>query len=182
MNEKRYHVDAAIAEGVGYTMVENASLEGRNTFRVPARANLLIDVRRPQALGELFDYPMVKNGPLLVLGEGSNVLLTRNWPGVVLSMVGLGIKECGDEDGRTRIRVEAGEKWNDFVYWALAHDYCGLENLVLIPGTVGAAPIQNIGAYGVEVAEFIAEVEVWDRHSNALVRLTNAQCRFGYRD
>lgn len=182
MNEKRYHVDAAIAEGVGYTIVENASLEGRNTFRVPARANLLIDVRRPQALGELFAFPMLQRGPLLVLGEGSNVLFTRDWPGVVLSMAGLGIRKLGDEDECARIRVEAGEKWNDFVHWSLAHDYCGLENLVLIPGTVGAAPIQNIGAYGVEVAGFIAEVEAWDRHARQLVRLGNAQCRFGYRD
>ena len=182
MSEKRYHVDAAIAEGVGYTIVENASLEGRNTFRVPARANLLIDVRRPEALAELFDYPMLKSSPLLVLGEGSNVLFTRDWPGIVLSMVALGIKELGDEGGHTRIRVEAGEKWNDFVHWSLAHDFYGLENLVLIPGTVGAAPIQNIGAYGVEVAEFIGEVEAWDRHSNELVRLTNGDCLFGYRD
>lgn len=182
MSEKRYHVDAAIAEGVGYTMVENASLEGRNTFRVPARANLLIDVRRPEALGELFGYPMLKSAPLLVLGEGSNVLFTRDWPGIVLSIAALGIKDLGDEGGCTRFRVEAGENWNDFVHWSLARGYCGLENLVLIPGTVGAAPIQNIGAYGVEVREFIAGVEAWDRHSNLLVRLTNAQCQFGYRD
>lgn len=182
MSEKRYHVDAAIAEGVGYTIVENASLEGRNTFRVPARANLLVDVRRPQALGELFTYPLLQRGPLLVLGEGSNVLFTRDWPGVVLSMAGLGIRKLGDEGECARIRVEAGEKWNDFVHWSLAHDYSGLENLVLIPGTVGAAPIQNIGAYGVEVAGFIAEVEAWDRHARQLVRLGNTQCQFGYRD
>lgn len=182
MSEKRYHVDAAIAEGVGYTIVENASLEGRNSFRVPARANLLIDVRRPEALGELFGYPMLKSGPLLILGEGSNVLFTRDWPGIVLCMVALGIEERGAEGACTRIRVKAGEKWNDFVYWSLARGFCGLENLVLIPGTVGAAPIQNIGAYGVEVAEFIGEVEAWDRHSNSLVRLAKADCLFGYRD
>lgn len=182
MSEKRYHVDAAIVEGVGYTMVENASLEARNTFRVPARANLLIDVRRAEALVELFGYAMLKSGPLLILGEGSNVLFTRDWPGIVLSIAALGIKELGDEGVRTRIRVEAGENWNDFVRWSLARGYCGLENLVLIPGTVGAAPIQNIGAYGVEVGEFIVEVEAWDRRSNTLVQLANSECRFGYRD
>ena len=182
MSEKRYHVDAAIVEGIGYTMVENASLEGRNTFRVPARANLLIDVRRVEALNELFGYPMVSKGPLLVLGEGSNVLFTHDWPGIVLSIAALGIKELGDDGADTRIRVEAGENWNDLVRWSLARGYCGLENLVLIPGTVGAAPIQNIGAYGVEVREFIVEVEAWDRRSNTLVRLDNAQCLFGYRD
>lgn len=182
MNEKRYHVPAAIAEGVGYTMVENASLEGRNTFRVPVRANLLIDVRKPEALGELFGYAMLKTQPLLVLGEGSNILFTRDWPGVVLSIASLGIKVVEDRAERAVFRVEAGENWNNFVHWSLAHGFCGLENLVLIPGTVGAAPIQNIGAYGVEVCEFIAAVEAWDRESGTLKRLSNSDCLFGYRD
>ena len=182
MSEKRYHVPAAIAEGVGYTIVENASLEGRNTFRIPARAQLLIDVRKPEALSELFGFAMLKNGPLLVLGEGSNILFTRDWPGVVLSIASLGITLISEDKDQSRIRVEAGENWNNFVHWSLAHGYCGLENLVLIPGTVGAAPIQNIGAYGVEVAEFITSVEAWDRESGTLTRLSNAECQFGYRD
>lgn len=182
MSEKRYHVDAAIAEGVGYTIVENASLEGRNTFRVPARANLLIDVRKPEALAELFEFNMVREGPLLVLGAGSNILFTRDWPGVVLSMAALGITVVGEQADHARIRVEAGENWNDFVHWSLARGYSGLENLVLIPGTVGAAPIQNIGAYGVEVGEFITRVEAWDRESRTLTTFSNADCQFGYRD
>jgi UDP-N-acetylmuramate dehydrogenase len=182
VSEKRYHVDAAIAEGIGYTIVENASLEGRNTFRVPARTHLLIDVRRPEALVELFGYAMLKTQPLLVLGEGSNVLFTRDWPGVVLSIAALGIKITDDGDEQALIRVEAGENWNDFVHWSLARGFQGLENLVLIPGTVGAAPIQNIGAYGVEVGEFIDHVEAWDRASGELVRLSKADCCFGYRD
>ena len=182
MNERRYHVDAAIAEGVGYTIVENASLEGRNTFRVPARARLLIDVRRREALGELFGFAMLKSDPLLVLGEGSNILFTRDWPGIVLSIAALGIEVREDDGARALVRVEAGENWNDFVRWSLGRGFCGLENLVLIPGTVGAAPIQNIGAYGVEVGEFIDHVEAWDRVAGELVQLSNAECRFGYRD
>lgn len=182
MSEKRYHVGSAISEGVGYTIVENASLEGRNSFRVPARANLLVDVRKTDALAELFDFAMIKNGPLLVLGEGSNILFTRDWPGVVLSMAALGITILEDDGERARVRVEAGENWNDLVRWSIARGFCGLENLVLIPGTVGAAPIQNIGAYGVEVGEFIDVVEAWDRRSNQLVRLSNAACAFAYRD
>ena len=182
MSEKRYHVPAAIAEGVGYTIVENASLEGRNTFRIPARAQLLIDVRKPEALSELFGFAALRNGPLLVLGEGSNILFTRDWPGIVLSIASLGITLISEDKDQSRIRVEAGENWNNFVHWSLVHGYCGLENLVLIPGTVGAAPIQNIGAYGVEVAEFITSVEAWDRESGTLTRLSNAECQFGYRD
>jgi UDP-N-acetylmuramate dehydrogenase len=175
-------VGAAIAEGDGYTVVENASLQGRNTFRVQARARLLIDVRKPAALGELFGCALLKTPPLLVLGEGSNILFTRDWPGVVLSIAARGITILDADGERARIRVEAGEGWNDFVRWSLGHGFAGLENLVLIPGTVGAAPIQNIGAYGIEVREFIAAVEVWDRTLDKAMRLDNAACAFAYRD
>ena len=172
----------ATATGDGYTLVENASLEGRNTFRVPARANLLVDVHKPAALAELFGYAMLKTQPVLVLGEGSNILFTRDWPGVVLSLATRGIEVLEDDGERARVRVAAGENWNDFVHWSLGRGFRGLENLVLIPGTVGAAPIQNIGAYGTEVREFIAHVEAWDRRQSCGVRLDNAGCAFAYRD
>jgi UDP-N-acetylmuramate dehydrogenase len=182
MTGKRYEVGAARAEGVGYTIVENASLQGRNTFRVPARAELLIDVRRPEALSELFGMGMLKSRAPLVLGAGSNILFTRDWPGVVLCMAAHGIRILEDDGTRALLHVEAGEAWNDLVHWSLGRGFCGLENLVLIPGTVGAAPIQNIGAYGVEVREFIRTVEAWDRSEGRVRRLSNAECRFGYRD
>ena len=172
----------AIADGNGYTIVENASLQGRNTFRVASRAALLIDVRKPAALGELFGYAALKTQPLLVLGEGSNILFTRDWPGVVLSIAARGIRVLEDHGDRARIHVEAGEIWNDLVRWSLARGFCGLENLVSIPGTVGAAPIQNIGAYGIEVREFVIGVDAWDRDAGRLVHLSNADCAFGYRD
>ncbi len=177
-----YRVGPAIAEGDGYTIVENASLQGRNTFHVAARANLLVDVRKLSALDELFGYATLKTQPLLVLGEGSNILFTRDWPGVVLSIAARGIAVLDDDGESARIRVEAGENWNDFVRWSLGRGYAGLENLVLIPGTVGAAPIQNIGAYGVEVREFIIAVEAWDRDERHLLRIENVGCAFGYRD
>lgn len=176
-----YRVGAAIASGDGYTIVENAPLQGRNTFRVPARAKLLIYVRKAAALEELFGYAALQS-QLLVLGEGSNVLFTRDWPGVVLSITAHGIRVLDDDGERARVRVEAGENWNDFVHWSLGRGFAGLENLVLIPGTVGAAPIQNIGAYGVEVREFVACVEAWDRDAGGLVRIANADCAFAYRD
>src|SRR5690606_36944487 len=182
MSDHRHHVGAARAEGVGYTIVENASLDGRNTFRVAARANLLIDVRRADALHELFGFAMLKSQPLLVLGAGSNILFTRDWPGIVLSMAAHATRGLEDDGETATLRVEAGESWNAFVHWSLAHGFCGLENLVLIPGTVGAAPIQNIGAYGTEVGEFISTVEVWDRTAGAIRRLSRGECRFGYRD
>ncbi len=177
-----YKPDTAIAQGDGYTIVEHASLQGRNTFHVPARAQLLIDVRKPAALAELFGYAMLQTQPLLVLGEGSNVLFTRDWPGVVLAIAAHGIRIVEDQGESAIVRVEAGENWNAFVHWSIGHGFAGLENLVLIPGTVGAAPIQNIGAYGVEVREFIAGVEAWDRDERRLLRLDNGDCAFGYRD
>ncbi|HEY6986345.1 MAG TPA: UDP-N-acetylmuramate dehydrogenase [Rhodanobacteraceae bacterium] len=175
-------MSAAIAGGAGYTIVENASLEGRNTFRVAARADILIDVRRREALNELFGFAALKSRPLLVLGEGSNILFTRDWPGVVLSMATRGIDILESDHDRARVRVEAGENWNEFVHWSLAQGLAGLENLVLIPGTVGAAPMQNIGAYGVEVREFVRSVEVWDRAEARPATLANRDCGFTYRD
>lgn len=177
-----YPVSSAIAEGNGYTIVENASLEGRNSFRVPARTHLLIDVKKPEALGEVLAYPLLNNAPVLVLGEGSNVLFTRDWPHVVLSMASQGIAVERDEIDACRVRVAAGENWNSFVHWSLARGFAGLENLVLIPGSVGAAPIQNIGAYGAQVGEFIHLVEAWDTLHAQWVQLDQEACRFGYRD
>jgi len=168
--------------GPGYTIVENASLEGRNTFRVPARTDLLVDVARREALAEVLAFPYLRSRPLLLLGGGSNLLFTRDWPGVVISIAAHGVRIVEDRGDAALVRAEGGENWNDFVQWSLARGFFGLENLILIPGSVAASPIQNIGAYGREVREFIATVEAWDRHAGALVRLDNAACAFAYRD
>ncbi len=175
-------MNIATAEGAGYTIVENAPLAARNTFRIAARASILIDVRRCEALAELFDFAALKSKPLLVLGEGSNILFTRDWPGVVLSMATRGIAIVEADASYSRVRVEAGENWNDFVHWSLARGFSGLENLAAIPGTVGAAPMQNIGAYGAEVQEFIHRVEAWDRANSQMTNLSNEDCAFAYRD
>ncbi|HZP65856.1 MAG TPA: UDP-N-acetylmuramate dehydrogenase [Rudaea sp.] len=166
----------------GYTVLENAPLQARNTFRVLARAELLVDISRSDVLPLLFGLPALRDGRVLVLGEGSNVLLTRDWPGVVVALSATGIRVCEQNDDGARIRVEAGENWDDFVRWSLAKGYAGLENLALIPGTVGAAPIQNIGAYGVEVAEFIGSVEAYDRRAAGIVTIDRSACAFAYRD
>ncbi|MGB3461123.1 MAG: UDP-N-acetylmuramate dehydrogenase [Rhodanobacter lindaniclasticus] len=165
----------------GYTLTENASLARLNTLRVDARANLLADIRDAAKLPELLDFPAIRQGRLLVLGEGSNVLLTDDFPGTVLRMSTRGVQVESDGDS-ARIAVAAGERWDDFVRWTLGQGYAGLENLILIPGTVGAAPIQNIGAYGCEVAEFIESVEAWDLRERRVVMLDHATCAFAYRD
>lgn len=166
----------------GYRVTENADLTRRNSFRVPARAQWLIEVDDARVLPDVLALGAVKQSPLLILGEGSNVLLTRDWPGAVLVSAARGIRVLEDRGVGALVRVEAGENWNDFVHWSLGRGFAGLENLILIPGSVGAAPIQNIGAYGVEVREFIETVEVCDFASGRSVRLTNADCAFAYRD
>ena len=165
----------------GYTLIENAPLATRNTLRVDARAQLLAEIRDASKLSELLDFPAVRNGRLLVLGEGSNVLFTGDFDGTVLVMATRGVQLESDGD-RAHIAVAAGERWDDFVRWTLGQGYAGLENLILIPGTVGAAPIQNIGAYGCEVAEFVESVEAWDTRERRVVTLDHTACAFGYRD
>ncbi|GLQ89373.1 UDP-N-acetylenolpyruvoylglucosamine reductase [Dyella flagellata] len=165
----------------GYTLIENASLLHRNTLRVDARAKLLAEVRDASKLPELLDFPAIRSSRLLVLGEGSNLLLAGDVDGTVLAMETRGV-HVEHDGGLARIAVAAGERWDDFVRWTLGQGFAGLENLILIPGTVGAAPIQNIGAYGTEVAEFIESVEAWDRIERRVVTLDRDACAFGYRD
>jgi UDP-N-acetylmuramate dehydrogenase len=165
----------------GYTLIENAPLATRNTLRVNARARLLAEINDASKLTELLDFPAVRNGKLLVLGEGSNMLFTGDYDGTVLAMATRGVQVEQDGDV-ARIAVAAGERWDDFVRWTLGQGYAGLENLILIPGTVGAAPIQNIGAYGTEVAEFIDSVEAWDTQERRVAVLDRAACAFAYRD
>ncbi len=166
----------------GYQLAEDVSLQGRNTFRVPARAAMMADVRRADALGELFDFAMLRHGPVLVLGEGSNLLFAADFPGVVICPTMAGLSMLEDDGGHALVRSDAGVAWNDLVGWTLARGLCGLENMALIPGTVGAAPIQNIGAYGAEVGEFIETVEAFQRDTGQLKRIARADCGFAYRD
>ena len=166
----------------GYRLVERARLDARNTFGVPATAAMLLEVADAAALPELFGYAMLREGPVLVLGGGSNLLFAGDPPGAALTLTAQRIT-IREHDGATAIvRADAGVTWHDFVLWTLVHGLCGLENLALIPGTVGAAPIQNIGAYGVEVREHIHAVDAFDRRSGAFVRFSAEECEFAYRD
>jgi UDP-N-acetylmuramate dehydrogenase len=165
-----------------YQLGENVSLAGRNTFRVPARAEILADVKNAEGLAALFDFAMLKNGPVMVLGEGSNILFVDDVPGVVICLTMSEIKIIKDEGDMARVRADAGVNWNDFVTWTLGRGLVGLENMALIPGTIGACPIQNIGAYGVEVGEFIDTVEVFDRQTQQIKHIAKNDCQFAYRD
>ena len=166
----------------GYQLAEDVSLAGRNTFRVPARAAVMADVTRAEALPELFDFAMLRDGPVMVLGEGSNLLFAGDFPGVIVCLAMHGARVLEDDGAHALVRADAGLGWNDLVHWTLGRGLCGLENMALIPGTVGASPIQNIGAYGVEVRQFIETVEAFHRGTGQFKRLSNADCGFGYRD
>ena len=161
---------------------EDVSLAGRNTFHVAARAQAMCDVRQLSRIGEAFDLAAMKNLPVLVLGEGSNVLFADDYPGLVLCITADDCRVLQQDGDSAVIRAEAGMRWNDLVNWTLARGWNGLENMALIPGTVGACPIQNIGAYGVEVSEFIETVEAYHRGTGQVKRLPAADCAFAYRD
>jgi UDP-N-acetylmuramate dehydrogenase len=166
----------------GYQLAQDVSLAGRNTFRVPARAAWMADVSSADALPELFDSATLRGGPVLVLGEGSNLLFAGDFPGLAVCLTMAHATVHSDDGDTALVRADAGMNWNDLVAWTLAKGLLGLENMALIPGTVGASPIQNIGAYGVEVGEFIESVEAFDRESGRIKRLARADCAFAYRD
>ncbi len=161
---------------------QNVDLRTLNTLRVSARARYLAQLRDVDALPDLLADDRFANLPLLVLGEGSNVLLTRNFEGLVLRVLAQRISETPIDSDSALVCADAGVRWDDLVTWTLAHGYCGIENLALIPGLCGAAPIQNIGAYGVELSDTLHEVDAFDRRLCKQVILSRAECRFGYRD
>jgi len=165
-----------------YQLAENVSLAGRNTFHLQVRAAMMADVTRAESLPELFDFAMLRDGPVLVLGEGSNLLFAADFPGVVICLTMAGARIVEDDGAHALVRAEAGLSWNDLVTWTLGKGLAGLENMALIPGTVGACPIQNIGAYGVEVGEFIETVEAFHRGTHQSKRVSRIDCEFGYRD
>jgi UDP-N-acetylmuramate dehydrogenase len=166
----------------GYRVTENASLRERTTFGVPARAPWLIEIDDAAALDDVLALPQVAGGETLVIGGGSNLLFAGDAPGAVIAMVTHDLRVLSDDGDHALVRADAGVAWHPLVMWTLDQGLCGLENLALIPGTVGASPIQNIGAYGTEVGEFIHIVEALDRRSGTRVRLDRDTCAFAYRD
>jgi len=158
------------------------SLKAFNTFGVDVRAQLFAEAHSDDDVREALAYATSHDVPLLVIGGGSNLLLTADIPALVLRMAARGIRVLSDDGNRVVIEAEAGEPWHSFVQYTLAQGFAGLENLSLIPGTVGAAPMQNIGAYGVEIKDVFAGLTALDRESGELRDFSLEQCNFGYRD
>ena len=157
-------------------------LRALNTFGIAASAKAYMQVRSVADLQAMRADSALAAMPRLVLGGGSNLLLTRDFDGLVLHMTGTGIAIDGEDAQCRYVTAQAGENWHSFVQWTLAQGCPGLENLSLIPGTVGASPIQNIGAYGSELAEYVDSVTAFDVSAGEIFTLDAAACGFAYRD
>jgi UDP-N-acetylmuramate dehydrogenase len=158
------------------------SLKPFNSFGVDVRAQLFAEAHSDDDVREALAYATAHDVPLLVIGGGSNLLLTADIAALVLRMATRGIRVLSDDGSRVVIEAEAGEPWHPFVLHTLALGFSGLENLSLIPGTVGAAPMQNIGAYGVEIKDVFAGLTALDRQTGELRDFSLEECNFAYRD
>jgi UDP-N-acetylmuramate dehydrogenase len=157
-------------------------LRSRNTFGIDAKAHAWLEIQSPELLPAVRASRTLAGLPRLVLGGGSNILLTGDFPGLVLHMDMRGVAIVGEDADTIYVRAAAGENWHRFVLWTLAQGLAGLENLSLIPGSVGAAPIQNIGAYGVELKECFHALSAFDFETGEFIVLDRDACRFAYRD
>ncbi|MDO5289299.1 MAG: UDP-N-acetylmuramate dehydrogenase [Pseudomonadota bacterium] len=160
----------------------NVSLQALNSFGIAARAAALVRVHSADDVRAVLAHAELAAQPLFVLGGGSNIVLTGDVKATVLKVQVPGMRVVGETARHTIVEAGAGERWHDLVAWTMAQRLPGLENLALIPGTVGAAPVQNIGAYGLELQDRFHELDAIDLHSGELFTLNAAQCGFGYRD
>lgn len=162
--------------------IPNLGLKHRNTFGFDANAELAYEITSADQIPAVMSEIAEQKLPWRVLGGGSNVILPNILPGATLLMNILGQEIISSDSDATLLSVGGGVNWHELVTWTLENDLPGFENLALIPGTVGAAPIQNIGAYGVEIGDYIDSIEAFDAKEHAFVTLTKDACHFAYRD
>jgi len=158
------------------------SLKPYNTFGLPAVAQSLVRIKSDADVRRVVDHPELGRAPKFILGGGSNIILTRDMPAVVLKVEVTGKRLVEERADAWIVEAGAGENWHELVAWTLAQGWPGLENMALIPGTVGAAPVQNIGAYGLELRERFESLDAVDLVTGRSVTLGPAICAFGYRD
>ena len=158
---------------------KNHSLKKLNTFGLNVHAERFTEIHNVKELQLMLKVSYV---PLHILGGGSNLLLTEDLKGIVIKNEIKGITKMAETENEVVIVVGGGENWHSFVLWALENDYGGIENLSLIPGSVGAAPIQNIGAYGVELKDVFQQLEAVELETGKIKIFTHEECKFGYRD
>jgi UDP-N-acetylmuramate dehydrogenase len=161
---------------------KNVSLKSYNTFGIDAKAKYFREVKSLDDFSGLIQTELFKKERSLILGGGSNVLFRKDFDGLVIHNAILGRDVVHENDNSIDLKVHSGELWHDTVIHCVSNNWGGLENLSLIPGTVGAAPMQNIGAYGVEAREVIEIVEAVELSTGRMKTFTNQQCKFGYRE
>ena len=161
---------------------ENISLKPYNTFGIDATAQYFSEITSENELLDLLINDKVKHLNRFILGGGSNILLTKNFDGLVIKNSIKGIKLINEDDQYYYVRAGAGVAWHDLVMYCIDHNYAGIENMSLIPGCAGASPIQNIGAYGVEIKDVLFELEALRIHDCVFQKFNLSECKFGYRE
>lgn len=164
------------------TVHQNYSLKKLNTFGIDATAKHFADLSSIEQFKELLSDKQYTTASKLILGGGSNLLFTKNFDGIVLKNSLKGIELIKEDTEAYYVKSAAGEVWHEFVMHCIQNNYAGLENLSLIPGCVGASPMQNIGAYGVEIKDSFYELEALNMHDHTIQKFTNSDCKFGYRE
>ncbi len=161
---------------------KNYSLKNYNTFHIDAYSKYFSAFHSTEDLQNFFQSKKFKNESILILGGGSNILFTKNFDGVVLKNETTGMETINEDEKHVYVKVAAGEGWHRFVMYCVERNLAGIENLSLIPGYVGAAPMQNIGAYGVEIKDVFHSLEALHILKNKIINFTVNDCEFGYRD
>ncbi|MGQ0828420.1 MAG: UDP-N-acetylmuramate dehydrogenase [Bacteroidota bacterium] len=164
------------------TIHENYSLKKLNTFGIDVSARYFTELSGVDQVQEILSGPKFSKFQKLILGGGSNLLFTKSFDGIVLKNNLKGITVIKEDADFYFVKVGAGEVWHEFVMYCIVHGYAGLENLSLIPGNVGASPMQNIGAYGVEIKDSFFELEALDISDKTIKIFNNSECKFGYRE
>lgn len=163
-------------------ILENHPLGALNTLALKQSARYFVDIFSRDDLLAALTFARQHSLPWMVLGSGSNLVLSRDYPGLVIHHQGKGIELVGEDASSVTVKIAAGEDWHSLVKLTLEKCWYGLENLALIPGTAGAAPVQNIGAYGVELCDVFDSLEAWDEKAQCFITLDRQQCLFAYRD
>jgi len=163
-------------------IINNASLKKLNTFGVNARARYYTEIHNLDDIEALLEWRAQHDIPSLLLGGGSNLLFKKDYDGLVAKICLTGKDMTDQDDNHVYVSAAAGENWHDFVRWTISKGSAGLENLSLIPGTVGAAPIQNIGAYGVELADHFYSLQAINLQTSEVLEFSKEHCQFAYRE
>ncbi|UBM57363.1 UDP-N-acetylmuramate dehydrogenase [Marinilongibacter aquaticus] len=163
-------------------ILKNISLKSLNTFGLDCKAQYFVEINAIEEMRELVANPLFQSQRILILGGGSNILLTQDFEGLVIKNNISGIELVEENAEHFWVKVGAGEVWHNFVMHSIEKQWAGIENLALIPGTVGAAPMQNIGAYGVEIKDVFWQLEALNLSTREIEIFDHAACAFGYRE